>query len=78
MCKYLILQLFSAKKRVENQDYILIIVSSEFFVFARLPMGWVRTSFMDVLVLFNSMAEFLFCKVNVSTERKRDISFVNL
>lgn len=63
---------------MENQDDILIFVSIEFFVFARLPMGWVRTSFKDVLILFNSVAEFFFCKVNVSTERKRDISFVNI
>ncbi len=69
MCKYLILQLFSARKQVESQNYILIFVSIELW-FCFWPMGVGE----DVLILFNSKC--FFCKVNVSTERKRDISFV--
>lgn len=69
MCKYLILQLFSARKQVESQNSILIFVSIELW-FCFWPMGVGE----DVLLSFNSIC--FFCKVNVSTERKRDISFL--
>jgi len=57
MCKYLICSYFLVENQVQNQDYILIFLSIELLFFDGLPMGWVRTSIMDVLVLFNSMAK---------------------
>lgn len=72
VCTYLI---FSPAMSGESELFFFfsLFVSIELLGYVFWQRGRANTSFMDVLILSNSKC--FFCKVNVSTERKRDISF---